>query len=123
MIGCRAVDRHARAGRIVRDHSADGRTGTRGHIGAKTKSVRFEKCVQLIQNNASAGPDGASFQIQLRNLTIVAREFDDQSIADRSAGQTGAGATRRNRNPGLGGSRDNRAGLPGTARKRDRGRL
>jgi hypothetical protein len=32
--------------------------------------------------------------------------LDDQSIADCSAGQTAAGATRRNRNTGIGGSRD-----------------
>ena len=40
--------------------------------------------IQLIEDDAGPGAHGASFEIQLRDLPIVARELDDQSIADRS---------------------------------------
>ena len=88
----RSVNRNARAGGIVRDHAADRRARARGHIRAKTKTVRLEKRVELIEDNTRAGVNGARVQIQLGDLAIVARELDDQSIANRATGQTGASA-------------------------------
>ena len=102
----RAVNRDARAGRIVRDHAADGGARAGGDVRAETKSVRLEKGVELIEDNAGAGADGARFEIQIGDLAVVAREFDDQSVADRAAGQTGARAARSHGNAGIRRSRD-----------------
>ena len=119
MIGCGAIDRYMRAGRIVRDHAADRRARARGDIGTKAKPVRLKKLVQLIQNNPRSGANRARFQIQFGDLTIVAREFDDHSISDRSATQTAPSAAWRDRSTGIGGRLDDRAGLPCTAWKRN----
>ena len=82
----RAVNRDARAGRIVRDHAADRRARARGHIRAETKTVRLEEGIKLIEHNTGAGADRAGLEIQIGDLAIVARELDDQSIANRAAG-------------------------------------
>src|SRR5256885_14935040 len=101
MVGSCSVKRCARAGRIVRDHSADGRARTRRHIRPETKAVRFQKSVKLIQYHTGAHAYPAFFQIELGNSAIMPREIDDQSVADCVTDQAGASATRRNRKPGL----------------------
>src|SRR2546430_16866006 len=82
MVGRCSVKRCARAGRIVRDHSADGCARTSRHIRPETKAVRFQKSVQLIQYHACAHAHATFFEFELRYPAIMPREIDDQSVAD-----------------------------------------
>src|SRR5437868_4479673 len=70
------------------------RASAGGNVRPKTETVRFEKRVQLIEHHAGAGADCARFEIQLGDLAVVAKELNNQSVADRAARQTGARAAR-----------------------------
>ena len=94
VIGRRPVNRNARSRRIVRDHAADRRPRAGGNVRPKTETVRLEKRVQLIEHHAGTGADRARFEIQLGDLAVVAKELNNQSVADRAARQTGARAAR-----------------------------
>ena len=124
VIGSRAVDWNVRAGRIVRDHAADGGARAGSDVGPKTKSVRLEKRVQLIEDDTGAGAHAAFVDIEIVDLAIVAREIDDQSFADRVSNQAGTGAARRDRNVFIGRdfndrARVLRAGWEGDAKRLD----
>ena len=98
MVGGCSVNRDVRAGGIVGDHSAEGRTRTGRHIRAETKSVRLEKRIQLIEHDTRASTHGAFFHIEIGDLPVVARKIDNQAFADGVSDQTGARAARRDGN-------------------------
>ena len=74
--------------------------------GPKQNPCGSRKIVELIQHDAGPDADRARFQIQIGDLTIVAREIDDQTLADRSAGKAAAGAARRDGKAGVGRGED-----------------
>ena len=96
MIGGCAVNRDARARGIVRDHSAKRRARARRDIRTETETVRLQKRVELIEHDTRADTHRSFFQIEIEDLSIVAREIDDQSFADRTAGQTRSRTARSN---------------------------
>ena len=102
VVGGRAVNWDVRAGGIVCDHSAERGARTCRNIGPKTKSVRLEKGVQLIEHNPGANLHRAIFDFELGDLAIVSRKIDNQSFADRVADQTRARTARDNRNARIG---------------------
>jgi hypothetical protein len=63
--------------------------------------MRLEETVQLIEHNSGAHPNGALFQIQSRDLPIVARELHDQAITDRAANQSRARAAGNDGDAGI----------------------
>ena len=93
MIGGRAVNWTTRAGRIVGNHSGKRCAGARGDIRSKTKSVRSEEIVKLIQHDTGAYAHATFFDIEFADLPVMTREIDDQSLADRAAGQACARAS------------------------------
>ena len=109
VIGGHAVNWDPRAGRIVRDHPADGGARTRGHVGAETKSMRLEKPVQLVEHDAGADAHAAIVDVEIVDLAIVPGEIDDQSFADRISDQASPGAARRDRDVFVSGSFDDGA--------------
>src|SRR5438552_18487956 len=109
MIGSGAVDRNARPGRIVCDHAADGGARAGRDVGAETKSVRIKKRIQLIEHGTGADADAGIVDVEIVDLAIVAREIDDQSLANRVPDQAGAGAARCDGNVILGSGFDNGA--------------
>ncbi len=102
MIGSGPVNWNTCAGRIVRDHAADGRARAGRNVGTETKPVRFEKRVYLIEHNAGADTDAAIVDVEIVDLAIVAREIDDQSFADGVPDQAGAGPARSDGNVFIG---------------------
>src|SRR5262245_59998762 len=98
MVGGGAVDRDVRTRRIVRDHSAQRRSRTRGDIRSEAESVRLQEGVELIEDDTSADPHGTAPKSQVGDLAIVAGELDDQPIADCSTDQTRACAAGSERN-------------------------
>jgi hypothetical protein len=94
----RAIDRHPRAGGIIRDHSAESRARTGRDIRTETKAVWFEKGVELIEDDATADAHRSLLEIERADLSIVAREIDDQTIANCAAGEATAGTAGRDRN-------------------------
>src|SRR5207244_4222360 len=109
--------RHVRAGGIVRDHSADRRAGTGRDIRPETKSVRLEKPIELVEHDACADTDGAILDVEIVDFAVVAREIDDQPIADRVTDETRARAARGHRNVFVGRGFDHRARLLSVARE------
>ena len=118
VIGGCSVNRHARAGGIVRDHSTKRGACARGNVGSETKSVRFKKGVELIEHDSGADTHSAIFDVELGDLPVVSRELDDQSFANRVSDQARAGATRCDRNVRVRGGTNDRACLLRAARKR-----
>ena len=118
VIGGRAVNGHVRAGGIVRDHSADCRARARRDIRTETKSMGFEKRIELVEHHARADAYRTIVDIEIVDLAIVPREIDDQPVADRVPDQTRAGAAWCDRNIFVRGGADDRAGFVGAARKR-----
>ena len=72
-------------GRIVRNHAAQRRARTRRHVRPETKSERAQKFIQLIQHDARADADRAAVLVEIPDLTVVAREINDQPVADGAA--------------------------------------
>ena len=119
----RAINRRVRAGRIVGNHAAQRRARTGRHVRAETESVRMQKIVQLIQHHARADADGAAFQVQVVDVPVVAREINDQAVADGSARKARARAARNDRHARLRRRLDDGAGLVRAAGKRHGQRL
>src|SRR5256885_524205 len=118
--GCAAAAAGAKKSRA----RADGGARAGGDVGSKTKSVRLEKRVQLIEDDTGAGAHAAFVDVEIVDLAIVAREIDDQSFADSVSNQAGTGAARRDRNVFIGrGFNDRarvlRAGWEGDAKRLD----
>src|SRR6266446_4053927 len=88
VIGGGAVNRHVRAGGIVCDHSAESCASAGCHIRSETKSVLFEIGVQLIQDNAGPHANCAIIEVEIKDLPVVTRKIDNESLADGAAGQT-----------------------------------
>src|SRR5947207_14955358 len=101
MIRGRSINRHARAGRIIRDHAAERGARTRRHVRPKTKSVRPQESIELIEHHAGADTHGAFLEIERADLAIVPREIDNESIADGTAGKSAARAARHHRETGI----------------------
>ena len=123
MIRRRAVNRNPRPGGIIRDHAADGGARAGGDVRAETKPVRVEEPVQLIEHDPRSSANGACLEIQISDLAVVAREFDNQSVADGAARKSATGAARSDGNVCVGRGHDYGAGLPGATRKRHGGRF
>ena len=64
-------------------------------IETKTKSVRSQKIVKLIEDNARAHMYASVFEIKTGDLAVVARKVSDQSLANRIPDQARAGTPRR----------------------------
>ena len=118
-----AVNWNVRAGRIVRDHAANRGARTGRDVRSETKSVRFEKRVQLIEHDTSADADGAIVDVEIVDLAIVAREIDDQSFTNRISDETCSGAARSDGNIFIGSGFDDCAGFLGADWKGDAERL
>ena len=83
----------------------------------------MEKIVQLVQHHARADPDGFAFQVQVVDVPVVAREINDEAVADGSARKTRSRAARNDRYPRLRRRLDDGAGLVRAAGKRHGQRL
>src|SRR5205807_24299 len=112
-----------RARRIVCDHAADGRSGTSRNVRPKTKSMRPQKGVQLVQDDARANPNDSLLDIEIADLAVVSREIDDQAVADRVSDQACAGPAWSDRDIVPGGGFDHGTCLFGRARKSHTERL
>src|SRR5215471_6741903 len=123
MISRGAVNRNPRAGRIVGDHSANRRARTGSNVRTKTKTVRPEEIVELIQNHACPNADRTFVDIEIVDLSIVAREIDNQTFADCVSNQTGARTAGSDRNIFIGGCFNDRACLLRAGWKGDAERL
>src|SRR6266496_1495873 len=77
----------------------------------------FEKIVKLIEHDPRADAHTASFEIQIADLPVVARELNDQAFANRVADQTCARAARRHRKPRISRCADYQARLLRAFRK------
>src|SRR5207237_5588219 len=72
VIGSRAVNWNVRAGRIVRDHAADGGARAGSDVGSKTKSVRLKKHVQMIEDCTSDGAHTALVDVEVERVSLAA---------------------------------------------------
>src|SRR5581483_4257452 len=91
-----------------------------GHVGPETEAVRLEKGVEFIEHNTGADTHGARLRrvdLEIVDLAIVSGEIDDEAFANRTAGETGAGATRCDGNVFLRRCTNDRACFLCTARK------
>jgi hypothetical protein len=79
--------------------------------------VRLEKIVKLVEHHAGADADASFIDVKIVDLTVVAREIDDQAFTDRVSDQARAGAARCDRNIFVGRSFDDRAGFFGRSWK------
>jgi hypothetical protein len=85
--------------------------------------VWFQKIIELIQHNAGPDPHAAFFEVEIGDLAVVAREFNDQSVANRVAHQTCAGTSGRHRKTRISCCPNDEACLFGAFRKRRAYRL
>ena len=123
MISRRPVNWATRPGGIIRDHSAQRCARTGRDIRAKTKFVRPEKVVELIQHDPGFDAHALFFEIQISDLTVVARKFDDQSFPDRVSNQAGPRTSRSDRNACFSRCANDRARFPRATRERRADRL
>src|SRR5204863_520139 len=82
-----------------------------------------EKIVKLIEHDPRADAHTASFEIQIADLPVIARELNDQAFANRVADQTRARAARRHRKPRISRCADYQTRLLCAFRKCDPNRL
>ncbi len=113
----RAIKRRIRSRRIGGDHAAQRGPRTGGHIRAETKPLGPEEIVQLIQHDARADADGAAFGVKVADEPVVPGEIDDQPIANRSPGESRAGAPGNDRHARLRRRLDDGTGLGRAIRK------
>src|SRR5438552_2048253 len=123
VIGCCAVDRATRTGRIIGDHSAKRGARAGCYVRSETESVRLQEIVELVQHNAGPDAGAALFKIETGDLPVVTREFNDQSSADRVPDETCSRASRSHRHGRVGCGANDCARLLRVARKRDAERL
>ena len=123
MIGGQAVEGDMRAGGIIGDHAAQSGARTGGHVRPETKTVRFEKVVELVQDHAGADANGAAFKVQRGDLAVVPREINHHARADRAAGQSRARPARDDLQPRVRRGADDGGGLRNIAREGDSDRL
>ena len=83
-------DAAAHAGGVVADHPADHGGVDRGGIGADAGAVGSEHAVQVRAHDRGLRPDPPPAVQHARRLP-VRRELDQQVVADRLAGERGAG--------------------------------
>src|SRR5882724_10070147 len=83
----------------------------------------MQKMIQLIQYHSRAHANGATLQINVRDLLIVSRKINDQSLPERPARKSRARAARNDGDAGLAGRLDDGARLFGAPRKCHRQRL
>ena len=119
----RAEQPRARPGRIVRDHPAQRRARTRGHIRSEHETFRLEKTVQLIQHHACADAHRPFLRIKICDEPRVTGEIHHHTIADGAADESRSRAARNHRHARLRCALDDGCGLLGIARKRHRHRL
>jgi hypothetical protein len=112
-----------RAGRIICDHAPDGGARTGRDVRPKTKAVRFEKGVELIEDNAGSYAHRAFFNVETFDFSIVARKIDDQPFADGIADQACTGPARGDGNIFVGCRPNDRARFGSSGRKRNSERL
>ncbi len=117
--GCRAVVRCVRAAGIVRDHSTQRRTRTSSNVRAKSETMGTKEVVQLIKDDARTDAHGAFFQVEVRDLAIVAGEIYDEAFPNGAACQSGARATGNHRYARLERGLNQGAGLLCAPRKTD----
>src|SRR5262249_30819178 len=85
--------------------------------------VRLEKAVQLIEHDARTDVNAAIVDVEIVDLSIVAREIDDQSFSDGVADETRPGPAWCDRNIFISCSFDDCARFLGAGRKRNAERL
>ena len=123
VVGGGAVNRSVGAGRIARDHPAEGGARRGGDIGAKPQSMRRELGVELIEHHPRPHPHRPTLRIEIGYALIVAREVDHQPTAECAAREPGAGAARCDLDAGVRGLGEQPRRLRCGARERDRRRL
>src|ERR1041385_388592 len=89
MVGRRPIIRRVRAARVVGDHPSQRRPRARGYVRTETKSLRPQKFVELIEDDAGADANGSSFEIEVRDEAEVARKINDHAFSDRATGEAG----------------------------------
>ena len=85
--------------------------------------MRLEKRVELIKHDAGADAHRSIVDVEIVDLAIVAREIDDQSLANSISDQTRAGAAWRDRNVFISGGFDDRTRFLRGVGERDAKRL
>ena len=91
--GC-AIDLGVSARRVIRNHPAERRPRTRGHVWPETKVERLEESVELIQHHARANAHRARFLIEIPDDPVVSGKINHESVANGTARKAGATAAR-----------------------------
>ncbi|KNX42614.1 hypothetical protein ROTO_09160 [Roseovarius tolerans] len=86
----RAIAQRARAAGIVADHAADRGARGGGDVDRKPQSVRFERAVEIIQNDPRLDHRALSFDVQLEDAVEMFRAIDDQPGIHRLTALRGA---------------------------------
>src|SRR5437899_5790464 len=76
--------------RIIRNHSAEGRTRARRDIRAKAESVRTKKLIELIQDDTRSNSNRPAFEIEIGDQPQMAREIDHDAFTNGTADEPGA---------------------------------
>src|SRR5262245_61285072 len=85
-----AIVGSVRTAGIIRDHPSQGSARTRGNVRAKAEVVRAQELVQLIEDDPWADADSPPFEVEFRDLPVVARKVYHQSFANRAPDQPGS---------------------------------
>jgi hypothetical protein len=94
-----AVDRGVGARGVVGYHSAQGRSGRSGDIGAEPPSVGRQRPVEGVQDHAASDRDVAGVGMHGIEVGQVAGQVHDQTVAQGAADQAAPCAPRRDREP------------------------
>ena len=85
MVAGLAVDAGALAARIGVDHPADGGPVGGRQLRREEQPMRLQRLVELVLHHPSLDPDAPAYGIDLEDPVHVAREVDDEAIAQRLA--------------------------------------
>ena len=116
-----AVTQGAGAGRIVRQHAADGALCPAGRIGRETPSFAGQASVQIAMDDARLHTHAVGRNV--KNLAEMPAEIDNEPGAERFAGHAAAGAAGNQRNAVLAGIAHQAAHIFLIARHHDAERL